>query len=195
MRDMFKTTVPLLIICVIVALCVSVVDYFRTDVMAMRERQNSEIQKKEVLAVADRFEEIKGWQGKASGTDIIKEAYRGISSDKTKGLVFIAYPKGYAGEIKVIIGINSEGFISGVTVGNNKETPGLGSKAAEPAFTGQYSNKSITSQINVVKKKPISKNEIQAISGATISSKAVTNAVNAASKLGKVLLQEEVQGK
>ena len=62
------------------------------------------------------------------------------------------------------------------------ETPGLGSKASEPNFKGQFSEKE-AKELSVVKGSATSDNQIAAISGATITSEAVTTGVNAAMKI------------
>jgi len=56
--------------------------------------------------------------------------------------------------------------------------PGLGANAPEPKFSDQYKNKPLKEKLEVVKVAPTSENQIQAITGATITSKAVTLGVN-----------------
>jgi electron transport complex protein RnfG len=77
-------------------------------------------------------------------------------------------------------GIDVEGKITGVRLGNHNETPGLGANATLPYFYEQYENKSIDKDIEVSKVEPTKDNQIQAISGATITSSAVTSGVNMA---------------
>ena len=80
----------------------------------------------------------------------------------------------------------------GLRVLNQKETPGLGTKIAEEKFTGQFKGLSIEPKIAYVKnKKPEKPNEIQAVTGATISSRAVVNAVNARVAAVLDILKEE----
>lgn len=86
---------------------------------------------------------------------------------------------GYGGAISISVGIDKEGVITGVGYLSIGETPGLGMNATEPAFKDQYKGKSVES-FTVVKGGASADNEIDAISGATITSDAVTNAVNAA---------------
>jgi electron transport complex protein RnfG len=71
-------------------------------------------------------------------------------------------------------------------VGNHQETPGLGANATLSDFYGQYVDKSTESELTVVKA-GASGNEIQAISGATITSKAVTKGVNIAVAAYKIV--------
>jgi electron transport complex protein RnfG len=94
--------------------------------------------------------------------------------------------------MEVIIGITIDGSVSGVKLGDNRETPGLGTKAANAPFITQFAGKLITMPITLVKKAPAG-NEIQAITGATISSRAVTTSVQYAAQLAGAMLQEEVK--
>ena len=91
--------------------------------------------------------------------------------------VFVTSANGYGGELTVMTGIDTEGFITGVIPLKLNETAGLGMKAKNDSFLSQYEGK--TEGISVNKSSP-GDNEIQALTGATITSKAVTAAVNAA---------------
>lgn len=193
MRELIKPAFSLLVFCLVVALSLSVMNYTTSSVIAERARYDAEAKRKEVLPSSDKFEVINKWENKTSDSKIIKEVYRAASQEKTSGYVFVTSPKGYGGEIQVTVGVNLEGKITGVKIGDNKETPGLGTKAAEPGFTGQYANRKAGLKFSVVKKKPSADNEVQAISGATITSKAVTSAVQAASDLAAQLIKEEVK--
>lgn len=177
MRDMLKPTLSLLVICFGVALCLALVNGLTRDTIALRMKSAAEEQRKQVMSEAKSFQAIKAWAGKKNG-GTIREVYAAYDGPKLLGYVFGAFPKGYGGEMKVTVGVYSTGMISGVTVGENKETPGLGSKAAEAGFIGQFLSKTVNEGLRVVKQKPAAANEIEAISGATISSKAVTDAVS-----------------
>jgi electron transport complex protein RnfG len=92
--------------------------------------------------------------------------------------------KGYGGIIGMTVGVNADGKITGVIIGSNNETPGLGSRTTEPDFTGRFAGISLKDVLNnaltVVKQNKKEANEIQAVTGATISSRAVTKGVQAA---------------
>lgn len=101
------------------------------------------------------------------------------ASNNVIGHIFSATSKdGYGGSIKISVGVTNEGTITGLGYIEIAETPGLGMNATEPKFKDQFKGK--TTDAFVVKKGGASAdNEIDAISGATITSEAVTNAVNA----------------
>ncbi|MDO4296149.1 MAG: RnfABCDGE type electron transport complex subunit G [bacterium] len=87
---------------------------------------------------------------------------------------------GYGGNVTLTIGITNEGAITGIGFLTLNETPGLGMKVADDAFKGQFVGKN-AEQLTLVKGGGASgEDEIDAISGATVTSSAVTNAVNAA---------------
>lgn len=85
---------------------------------------------------------------------------------------------GYNGNITLAVGIKLDGTVAGVEMIEINETPGFGLLADEPAFKEQYRNKN-TDYFVLTKNSKTAENEIDALSGATITSNAVTNAVNA----------------
>ncbi len=91
------------------------------------------------------------------------------------GYAFIAIGKGYGGEINTIVGIDKDYKIKEISVVSNTETPGLGTRILETFFTDQFKDL----ELQDVK---LSKDggKVDAISGATISSRAVTDSVRAA---------------
>jgi electron transport complex protein RnfG len=190
---MIKPSVSLFIICLITAFCLAFVNNTTKDTIAQRTQKDAEEQRRQVLNEADSFKRLAAQEGVEYST-LIREAYAAYSGDRFVGYVFSAYPSGYGGEIAVTVGVGSDGSISGVRIGANEETPGLGSKTAEDFFTDQYTGKNIDDSIKVVKVPTSAEDEIQAVSGATISSRAVTSAVTASAEMAKKLLQEQGGG-
>lgn len=76
------------------------------------------------------------------------------------------------------VGIRNDGTVNGYSITSIAETPGLGAKATEQSFYEQFENKNVDSFV-VVKSTPAADNEIESISGSTITSKAMANGVNA----------------
>ena len=101
------------------------------------------------------------------------------SVDHTVGYVVnVTSPNGYGGDITLAVGILTDGSICGVSVISQSETAGLGAKCADKAFAEQFVG--IVGFVEFVKTDKTEPNQIDAISGATITTKAVTEAVNAA---------------
>ena len=107
--------------------------------------------------------------------------YVGKADDGSeKGYVFTTTAKGYGGTIQVMTGINTEGEITGVTILSLNETPGLGMNAQNASFTDMYKQTAPESGFNVIKSGTAGDGNIVALTGATITSQAVTDAVNSA---------------
>ncbi len=111
------------------------------------------------------------------------------SSKNLKGIVFKVWSRGYIGIIPITVGINLEEKITGIYIGGKsegfKETEGLGSKVREKVFINQFIGKDI-SQISLKK----DGGEIDAITGATISSKGVCEGIkNGLQKYSQFLAQ------
>lgn len=190
MREMLRPALVLFAICLVVGAAMAFTNMATSDVIAQRAVADAENTRKVVFSDADEFVKLKVDKIKASSKnnyDCIKEVYAAKINGKTTGYVFQATPKGYGGEINVMVGINDKGMVTGVQVGDNKETPGLGAKAKDAGFTGQYIGKKF-GLISVVKSKVKNENEIEAISGATITSKAVSKGVEQASAMAGDLL-------
>jgi electron transport complex protein RnfG len=99
------------------------------------------------------------------------------------GCAFTTEAKGYGGTIRVLTGINPDGTVAGVEILEITETAGLGMKAKEVSFREQYAGKSAAIGLVVSKGGAAPGNSIDALTGATITSKAVTEAVNLALRL------------
>lgn len=193
MRDMLKPSLSLFIICLVTALCLAFVNAITKDTITMRAESEAEEQRKLVLEEADSFKELKDWNG-MDESGLIDRVYAAYSDENLVGYVFNASPSGFGGEIAVTVGISSDKKISGVGVGENSETPGLGTKTADDSFRGQFAGKDSSTDFKVVKRPASSDDEIQAISGATVSTNAVTRAVAACARLGSKLMEEQFGG-
>ncbi len=80
--------------------------------------------------------------------------------------------------LDLLIAMNGDGSVKGISVISITETPGLGTKVNDEAFLGKFAGKN--SSVTIVKTAPVSENEIQGVTSATYSSKGIANAVNIA---------------
>ena len=92
------------------------------------------------------------------------------------GMVFTASAKGYVGDVTVMVGIGADGKVTGIEILSHDETPGLGANSTKPEFKNRFVGKS---GVLMVSKTSNEGQNVQAITAATITSKAVTSAVNA----------------
>ena len=148
---------------------------------------------KAVFADAASFEDVADFDAEAASqatatahTDLfdgLNIALNGLveakdASGETLGyIVDVTDSDGYAGDITFSVGIQLDGTLDGYSITDISETAGLGMKAKEEKFYSQFENKQVQS-FTVVKQKPADDTEIEAISGATITSRAMTNGVN-----------------
>ncbi len=88
------------------------------------------------------------------------------------GYAFLAVGKGYGGDIKILVGLEDETTIKGITIISQSETPGLGSRITEDSFANKFAGLNIE-DVALTK----DGGEIDAITGATISSGAVVDAI------------------
>lgn len=178
MKDILKLGVTLFSICAVAALILGGTNSITAPVIEERNIQASNESRKIVLSDADEFKQLEGMN-----SDIVVEVYEGLKGKEVIGYTIKTTPKGYGGAVEVMIGISTDGKITGVDIGNHSETPGLGSKATDQAFRDQYVGKEASKTLTVIKGSSSNENEISAISGATITSNGVTSGVNAAMKI------------
>ena len=111
------------------------------------------------------------------GSEIERVRVAKDAKGEEAGYVFLVTSKeGYGGSIQFSMGVKMDGTIGGIEIIEMSETAGLGAKCVEDEFKSQYQGKS--GEVSLVKGEASNENEVSAISGATITSKAITNAVN-----------------
>lgn len=147
---------------------------------------------KEVFAEAESFEEdptladkIAACNEELAGKDFGNVGVQTVLNAKdgggsTVGYVINTYSNdSYGGLIEISVGLKADGSITSIGFRSTSDTPGLGLKAKEAPFKDQYNGKTAEA-LTVTKSGNVGDTEINAISGATITSDATTNAVNAA---------------
>lgn len=122
--------------------------------------------------------------------------YRGIGANgEPVGLAFEAEGGGFQGNISIMVGLNLDYLkLKGIKILEQVETPGLGNRIGEPEFENQFKGIEITPKVEYIKnRKPEKPNQIQSITGATISSDSVVkNLNNAIRKVLNAFPREEV---
>ncbi len=169
MREIIKPAVSLLIICALITFSVALVFNITKDTIEAREWEELNNAMSEVLPGGAPFEDItEDMENIGNGDDGARLA---DAFESEKGYVFSFTVNGYGGEMTVIVGIGRDGDISGLRVGSNTETPSLGKKAEEGFFTSRFEGVGANEDIEEA---------VDAISGATVTSKAVMRAASAA---------------
>ncbi len=117
----------------------------------------------------------------AGYSDTINDVQKAVGADGSAlGYVITVTAKdGSQGSITFSVGIKNDGTVNGYSITDIAETPGLGMKATEEPFFSQFQNK-LVDAFEVVKMAPSADNQIEAITGSTITSAAMANGCNAA---------------
>ncbi len=111
-------------------------------------------------------------------TPEISGVYKATIDGQDAGYCLEVKPKGFGGVLTLIVGINADGTVAGAKVTAHAETPGLGAKSQDAEWIAQYSGQPADGSLAVTK----DGGTINAITGATITSRAVTLGVNTAAQ-------------
>ena len=169
-EDIIKPVGVLLAICIIIPLALSITNKVTVKKIAELEAANSK-KNMQSLIDADNFEECENGE---------ITYYAAINGGKTAAYIFTESSKGYGGDVSVMTAIKPDGTVAGVAILDvSGETPGLGQNAAKESFYSQYIG--LKKGVSVLKNgAKAENNEVDAVTGATITSTAVTRAVNKA---------------
>lgn len=120
-----------------------------------------------------------GGEMRTMGDQRIYEARN--ANGETVGWVIQAAGQGFADRVELLIGVDRNvRRVTGLYILDQKETPGLGNKVTEEVWREQFRNRFADRPLKVVKTRPTSEEEIQGVTGATISSESVVGIINAA---------------
>ena len=171
MKDIVKITLSLVIIFIGAGLIMGVTYKFTSPIKFKAEKKEKEEALKEMApAATDPIVPA----GKWSAHNRNFEYYAATASGKPVAYISSTAGKGYSSFIQMLVSLNTDLKISDVKVLSLNETPGLGDQVLEKSFLDQFKGKSL-SQIVLIKGE--TKENIQAITGATISSRGVTNGI------------------
>ena len=174
-KDIFVPAVTLLVICLVVSALLAGTNALTKEPIAENALKKSQEAMQSVCPGAVSFEGGKGLE---------VEVYKAL--DESGNVIGCAIPvtsKGYGGDIQIMVGISSVdgGMVTGVEILSHGETPGLGANATAEEFRNQFKDNPSLHGFSVVKDGTGgTEGKIDAITGATITSNAVTNAVNEA---------------
>lgn len=168
--------ITLFAICLIVSALLAGTNALTKDPIAENSLRKTQEAMKSVCPFAVSFEEIEG----AEESTVFKAL---DEKGEVMGCAIPVTSKGYGGDIQIMVGISSAdgGMVTGVEILSHGETPGLGANATAEEFRNQFENNPSLHGFSVVKDGTGgTEGKIDAITGATITSDAVTNAVNEA---------------
>ena len=170
--SILKTAISLFLICAVAAGAVAFVNSVTEKTIRATDAARADEARSKVLPAAAGFDDpITLSDG--------SEGYIGKDADgNVAGYVFVTSASGYGGKIEVMTGFDAEGYITGVQILSIEETPGLGMNAKRDSFLSQFTG--TDGELTVVKNAVPGQNEVLALTSATITSRAMVKAVNAA---------------
>ena len=164
----------LLAVTAVTGIILGVVEHYTSAAIRQVELAAKSEAFKNVMPIAQTFEAM----NKAED-DFVIDIVSAKDGADVVGWCMTIETKSYGGPLQFIAGITKDGTVKAINILNHSDTPGLGARATEPEFYGQFTDRT-TLPLKVFKNGANNPDEIAAISGATITSTAVTDGVNAA---------------
>ena len=186
-KTILKNTLSLVLITLVAALCLAGIYQLTKDTIAVSEAAERMESFRVVFPEAESFdplpeETLKAWNEAHSGAELL-DGYATLDKDGNRsGIVLSAVShNGYGGDVTLSVGISNEGTVTGVKVTSMSETSGLGANCTKPEWAAQFAGKGGNgNEIGYVRDGNPGPDEIDAITSATITTKAVLEAVNQA---------------
>ncbi len=189
MNKIIKDCAILFVITLVAGFILGGVYAITKDPIAKQAEKAKQEAYKEVFKDATEFQAAEGVSAQAAQKVVaesgdtkttINEVLSAVDANgQALGYVFeVVNPEGYGGDIKLSVGIQNDGTVNGYQVLSISETAGLGMKATEAEFKDQFKGKK-AEKLELVKTGAKAENQVDAISGATITSTAVTKEINA----------------
>jgi len=163
-RKFWKQASPVALLTIVVAVAVSILTYVDS---ITRDKIIAQEQLKIEQLLYEAFPEMSRYEFES-------DIYTIHSDSEQIGYAFIAIGKGYGGDINILVGLEDETTIKGITIISHTETPGLGTRIAESPFIDQFAGININDAALSA-----DGGKVDAITGSTISSAAVADAVSA----------------
>ncbi len=185
MREILKLGGKLLLLAAVAGLLLGLTNAVTAEPIARQQIAEANAARRAVLPEAQDFAPVE------TADDAVDELYRGTdASGATVGYTGKITVKGYGGPIEVTVGVGLDGKITGVNVGgtNFSETAGLGAKTKDEAFTSRFAGLNAADSGSIAVRQD--GGVIDAVSSATVSSRAVSNGVNTVCGILQTLLTE-----
>lgn len=178
MKKIIASTLVLCLITLVAGLALAVVYEITKEPIAKAEEQAALNAYYAVFPDATAFEEQTLEGCVAESPALVERVVKATGKDGDLGWALtVTTPNGYGGDITIAMGVTEDGTLTGISVIAQGETAGLGAKCKDATFTDQF--KGIAGgRVDYTKSEPTADNQIQAISGATVTTSAITEAVN-----------------
>jgi len=181
MKETIKLGVILLLFTAAAGAVLAFSNSITEPIIAEQEKEGSLGALREIFEDADDFEAVEDsvLSDIQSEYESIVEIYEALVGDEVTGYALKSISGGYGGDITTVSGFNMDGTFAGIKVVDNSETPDLGTVIEEDYFSDSFKDKT-TSEDLIAVDSPSADNEVQLLSGATISTNGVLSGVNKA---------------
>ncbi len=179
-KNTLKKFYPVIVLTVVVAISVGLLSL--TDSLT-RDKIKAQQEAKIQAMLSEMFPDM-------SRYDLENEIYIIYSDEDKVSYAFVAVGKGYGGKINILVGLEDENTLKGISIISQVETPGLGNRITESYFTDRFAGLSAD---EVARRRD--GGQVDTITGATMSSSAVIKAVRAAAIEKIALIKDREQGK
>ncbi|MCD8037145.1 MAG: RnfABCDGE type electron transport complex subunit G [Clostridiales bacterium] len=175
MKQITRPMIILGVICIVCAGLLGVAESVTREPIRVQNEATANAGKQKVFADAVSFEEIElADDENVDGTSVSSANVAVDASGEVLGYVVEVLPNGFGGSIDLMVGVDLDGVVTGISVLSHSESAGLGARATEDWFQEQFVG--MTAPVAVAK----DGGEVEAITSATITSRAVSTGVNAA---------------
>jgi electron transport complex protein RnfG len=172
-KEYIYPVVILTVIALVTTLLLAITNNVTTGVIAAKALAAANATRQELLPDADSFTQatLSGSFSSSDGKANVTEYW---TADNGSGAVATVVTSSFGGDLTMMVGISSDGSISGVSVTSSSDTPGVGSKDADPDYLAQYNG------LTSLKSENVKGGDVQYISGASVSGQAIHDGVYAA---------------
>jgi electron transport complex protein RnfG len=198
MKDILKLALTLMVFATVACVGLAFVYSGTETQISANQAAQLNIALKNIFGDDAEFEEIEALPASSDNAVTITAAYRVGKGNAVAGIALIAQDTGFNDVLQTLVGIGSDGKITGVRILKDTDTPGLGANAASPSyfvdkpanqktFYGQFTGMAADGSIKVRK----DGGAVEAITAATITSRAIALLVNVSGEAGKKWLAAE----
>lgn len=186
MKKIISLGLTLLLFSALSALALALTNSFTVEQIAKNEHEREVALMKEIFPDSTNFEETEGAQKLLDEFENLLSIST-ASSDGVDGYILKVLSSGYGGNVELLIGIDSDANIVNVRAGKNSETAGIGSKVLKEEYLSKYIGASLNEDFKD------NQSPVDAISGATVTSTAVKNAMLLTVQIQEKMVEYEIK--
>ncbi len=191
MKELRTLVVRLFLITAVAGLVLALANGFTAPVIADQQAKKLAESLQDAYPSAEKIEHMEAseLEGIKPEEHAVHEVFKVMGGSDAVGYIFRTVAKGgFDGTIEFIVGVSKEGEIQGFKVLNHTETPGFGKQCEEPWFAEGITGNKTDQELTAVES-PSTDYDIQAISGSTITTKAILNGLNDTMEIARALIK------